>query len=205
MPRRLTALILTTTALGLLGAAPALAALSDEVSAGRTVAARLHGGQASCASLSSSEFEQLGEYVMDRTVGSRLLHQAMNARMEATMGADNADRMHEALGRRYAGCPRAGTGMMGGGPMMGAGTTSTGGWGAMLGSGYGWMRDGAWRQMTRADWQRAGAYMMGAGWMADPGGGWSTGAVIGLVLGGLALGGLVGYLVLAHRPRTPVP
>ena len=85
-----------------------------------------------------------------------------------------------------------GTGMMGG----------TGGWGTMMGSGYAWMRNGAWQHMTRADWQRAGGYMMGHGWMMDGGGsGWSSGAIIAAVLGALALGGLAVYTLLRRPGR----
>ncbi|HSP64974.1 MAG TPA: hypothetical protein VLO10_02175 [Candidatus Deferrimicrobium sp.] len=206
MPRRLIALLAAAIALGLLAAAPALAAPSDEA-AGRTVAARLQSGQASCRNLSSSDFEHLGEYVMDHVVGSRATHEAMNARMDAMMGATNTDRMHQALGRRYAGCTTtaSGSGTMGSGAMMGGGSAGAGGWGAMMGSGYAWMRGGTWRHMSRGDWGRAGGYMMGSGWMGDSGGGWSTAAVIGVVVGALALGGLVAYLLLRRRPGGQHP
>jgi hypothetical protein len=205
MTRRLTALLAAAMAVALLASAPALAALADEVSAGHSIALRLQSGQANCQSLSRSDFEHLGEYVMDHMVGSRAAHQAMNARMDAMIGPENADRMHQALGRRYAGCPAASSsrsGMMGGGGMMG-GSPGAGGWGAMMGSGYAWMRDGAWQQMSHADWQRAGAYMMGSDWMTGSSSGWNTGAVVGAVLGALALGGLVAYVLLGHRPRRP--
>ena len=202
---RLTALLTAAMAFGLLAAAPALAALSDEVAAGRTVAARLQSGQASCQHLRSSDFEHLGEYVMDRMVGSRATHEAMNARMDAMMGATNADRMHQALGRRYAGCTTgSGSGTMGSGAMMGGGSTGVAGWGAMMGSGYAWMRGGTWRHMSRSDWGNAGAGMMGSGWMGDNGG-WSTAAVVGVVLGALALVGLVVYLLLRRRPWRQHP
>ncbi len=46
------------------------------------------------------------------------------------MGSENADRMHQALGRRYAGCATTGTGF--GSGMMGGASTG-GGWGAMMG------------------------------------------------------------------------
>lgn len=202
MPRRLPALLIAVIAVGLLAAGPALAALSDEVSAGQAVAARLQSGQASCQNLSNADFEHLGEYVMDRTVGSRATHDAMNARMDAMMGPKNTDRMHQALGRRYAGCAATSGSSSG---MMGGGATGTGGWGAMTGSGYAWMRNGTWQHMNRGGWQNAGAYMMDNGWMTDPGSGWSTGTIIGVVLGALALGGLAIYLLLRHRPRRQRP
>jgi hypothetical protein len=55
----------------------------------------------------------------------------MNGRLDAVMCPANAYRMHQALGRRFAGCAatsRSGSGMM-------RGSTGTGGWGAMTGSG----------------------------------------------------------------------
>lgn len=67
------------------------------------------------------------------------------------------------------------------------------------------MRNGTWQHMNRGGWQNAGAYMMGNGWMAGPGSGWSTGTIIGVVLGALALGGLAIYLLLRHRPRRQRP
>lgn len=119
------------------------------------------------------------------------------------MGDANTERMHELMGRRYAGCSTqgAGAGMTGPGMMAGgAGAASGGGWGAMMASGdFAWMRNGAWRHMSRADWQRVGSSWMGPGMMSRTDG-WSTGAVLAVVLGGLALGGLAMYAML-RRPR----
>jgi hypothetical protein len=180
------------------GTSSALASPSDEVSAGKATAARVDAGIASCGSLSATDFEHLGEYVMERMSGSRSAHEAMNARMEAMNGSKSSDRVHEAIGRRYAGCATTGTGpgTIGSSGMMG----SAGGWRTMMGSGYAWMRNGASQHMTSADWQRAGGYMMGQGWMTDGGGsGWSSGAIIAALLGALWLGGLAVYTLL-RRP-----
>jgi hypothetical protein len=192
-------------------AAPALASLADEVVAGRQVAERLQAGATSCDKLSTADFEHLGEYVMERMVGSRAAHRAMNDRMTAMTGDANTDRMHELLGLRYAGCGTrgAGAGTMGRGMMGGgAGPDSGGGWGAMMASGeFAWMRNGAWRHMSRAEWQRVGSSWMGPGMMSRTGG-WGTGAVLAVVLGGLVLGGLAMYAMLRrpwrrHRSRGP--
>jgi hypothetical protein len=190
------------------GGSSAYASLSDEVNAGKAVAVSVDAGTASCKNLSTTDFEHLGEYLMDRMVGSRSAHQAMNTRMDAMIGAENTDRMHEALGRRYAGCAPTGSGV--GYGMMGGGYGGTRGWGAMMGSGYAWMRNGVWQHMTRGDWQRAGGYMMGNGWMiGTASSGWSSGAVIGVVLGALLVGGLAASVLLrrARRqpPSTPTP
>lgn len=202
----LIALIASTLAVA---ATPAFAALSDEASAGQVIAARVDAGTATCNSLSPSDFEHLGEYVMERMVGSPSAHEAMNARMEAMMGGATADRMHEALGRRYVGCATtttgSGVGMMGGGSMMGGPR----GWGAMMGADYSWMRNGSWQNMNHADWQRVAGQMMGGGGITNTGGGWSTGAVVVVVLGGLVLGGLLVFVGLRvrrrDRPSGPAP
>ena len=184
-----------------LGAVPALAALGDEVAPGRAVAAQLQAGTTSCSKLSDGDFEHLGEYVMDRMVGSRSAHEAMNARMDAGMGSANTDRMHQALGRRFAGCGGGNTGgMMGGGGMMMGGGYGDGDWGAMTGSGnWSWMRNGSWQRMTSAQWRQVGNSVMGPGMMRFGHSGWSTGAVIAVVLAALLVGGLV-VLVALRRP-----
>ena len=134
--------------------------------------------------------------------------------MDTRIGAENADRMHEALGRRYAGCATTwtghGWGMMGGSGTMGASSGGARGWGAMMGSDLSWMHNRSWQHMSRGDWQRAGGYMMGTGWMMGTGGSeWSTGAVIAVVLVALLLGALVVYVALRRpwrrgpsQPRT---
>lgn len=189
-----------------LGVSPAFGALSAEVDAGRAVAARVDAGTATCRNLSNSGFEHLGEYVMERMVGSRSAHVAMNVRMEAIIGSQSADRIHHALGRRYAGCaiPTSGRGggMMGGGAMVGGNATG-GGWGAMMGSGLAWMRNGSWRRMNRSEWQRAAGYVMGPGMMITGDGGWSTGAVLAAVLGALVLGALAVFAALHWTRRQP--
>jgi hypothetical protein len=189
--------------------APALASLAGEVAVGRGVAQRLQAGATSCDKLSDADFEHLGEYVMERMLGSRTDHRAMNDRMTAMIGDANTERIHELMGRRYAGCGTqgAGAGMMGPGMMGGgSGAASGGGWAAMMASGdFAWMRDGAWRHMSRADWQRVGTAWMGPGMMSRTAG-WSTAAVLAVVLGGLALGGLAMYTMLRRpwrRHRSP--
>ncbi len=195
-----TGILLATLALG---AAPALASLSSEVNAGRVIAARVDSRQATCRSLSGSQLEHLGEYVMQRMLGSTPLHQAMDQRMEAMMGSSYADRMHQALGARYAGCAVSrsalGPGAMMGGGMMGGTLSGTGGWPAMMGSSYSWMRNGSWQHMNRADWNRALNHMMGA--YGTSGNGWSTGAVLAAVLGALALGGLAAFALMRWPGR----
>ena len=98
-----------------LTAGPAFASLADEVAAGRQVALALRGGKAECSRLATDDFEHLGEYVMERMLGSRSAHAAMNERMASMLGDADSERMHELMGRRYAGCGTAAAG----GAMMG--------------------------------------------------------------------------------------
>lgn len=201
MHGRLSVLMAILVGVLALGVPSALASLSDEVSAGQGIAVQVDAGTATCQTLTATELEHLGEYLMERMVGSRAAHEAMNSRMEAVMGSGNADRMHRALGRRYAGCSATnatGFGMMGSG-MMSAGSSGAGGWGAMMSSDLTWMRNGAWQHMSHSDWQRAGVTLMGAGGMMGTGTGWSTGAVVAVILAALLVGALAVYAVL-RRP-----
>ena len=152
MPARLRAVFVAGVAAAVVVASPAFALLSGEVSAGRAVAAQLQSGKVSCDALSDVHFEQLGEYVMDRMVGSRAAHEAMNARMTEAMGP----------------------GMMGG-------SGNGGGWGMMSGSGWSWMHNGPWQHMSRSQWRRLAGTTMGARY-ASGHHGWSTGAVVAVVL-----------------------
>lgn len=188
-----------------LSAGPALASLADEIAAGRQVAQELRDGKAECGRLAADDFEHLGEYVMERMLGSRSAHEAMNERMASMLGDANNERMHELMGRRYAGCGTAAAG----GAMMGPGMMAGPGRAAMMRSpDFAWMRTGAWRQMSRADWQRMGASWMGPGMMSRADHGWSSAVVVALVLGALAVAGLALYVLLLrpwrrHHPRGP--
>ena len=146
---------LTSIALLLLVPAAAFASLADEQRAGHELVAQLRSGAMSCGDLSAEDRDHIGEYVMGRALGSTSAHRSMNERMRAMMGARFEARMHQVLGARTTGCPAPGSGanaVMGPG-MMGASGGS--GWGAMMRSrDFGWMRAGAWRTMSRQDWQR---------------------------------------------------
>jgi hypothetical protein len=210
MMTRLSILAALVAAVLLPGAATAYASLIDEVNAGDALAARVDSRAATCNDLSSAEFEHLGEYVMDRMVGSRATHEAMDARMDTMMGSQNADRMHELLGRNYAGCAATssggnlvGPGMMGTGMMGGAGGGMMS-WGAMMSSSaWNWIHDGTWQHMTRSQWHQHAWRMMGSGVTFDSGG-WSLGAVLALIFGSALLGGaLVAVGMRLPRRRRP--
>lgn len=169
-------------------AAPAMASLAGEVSAGQAVAVQLQRGAVGCDGLSEVQLERLGEYVMDRMVGSRAAHEAMNGRMTQALGAENADRMHQQMGRAFAGCRTGGTAMMGGGLSMMSGS-----------AGWGWMRDGAWRRMSQGQWRDQARTMMGSRYVMPGHHRWSTTAAL-VTAAGIAL--LVGLLALALTRRS---
>jgi len=176
-------------------AAPAFASLGDEVAAGNAVAARVQDGTATCRDLSDAQLEHLGEAVMERMAGSRAAHAAMNARMTGALGAPRAERMHELIGRTFAGCPT--------GAAMGPGMMAGGGWRMMAGSGWGWMHDGAWRHMGGGDWQALAARMMGDRAPGSGHHGWSPAAVAAVGLGAILLAGLAVLLVVRRPWRRP--
>ena len=203
-------LLLVVVAAGVLavGVTPAFAALGDEVAAGGTVARQLQAHATSCSKLSDADFEHLGEYVMERMVGSRAAHAAMNQRMASMMGTSADERMHQLMGRRYADCGVAGAGaggMMGGVMMGGGGMAAGAGGGAMMrSSDLSWMRSGNWQHMNRAQWRDVQRSWMGNAMMNNGRHGWSVGGVLAVVLGALLLAGLVAFLAL-RRPWKPRP
>lgn len=104
MAPRLTVLLTTGLVLVALCAATAAASQTGEVTAGQGGAARLQSGRANCRSLTKTQFEHLGEYAMQRAVGSPAAHRALDAHLSAMMGSQDANQMHQLLGRTYAGC-----------------------------------------------------------------------------------------------------
>lgn len=130
-----------------------------------------------CAGLSAADFERLGEQAMERMTGSISVHAALDRRMAAVMGPAAAARMHELMGRRFAG--RA----------TGSATWS-------------WMRGGAWRHMSAGDWRRVRSTWMGPAMMRGGTGGWSTAALV--VAAGL-VGAALALLVMLGRRRPAHP
>src|SRR5690349_16668084 len=126
MLTRLLCILTAAAAAVLMAAAPAFGSLGGEVADGRSVATRLQSGTTSCATLSDTRFEHLGEFIMDRMAGSQAAHVAINQRMSQALGSANTDRMHELMGRRFAGCATASVALMGPGMMRG--------------TAWGWMR-----------------------------------------------------------------
>jgi hypothetical protein len=192
----------------LLSPATSWASLADEQRQGQQLAAQLQSGTKTCRELSAEDFDHIGEYVMGRALGSTSVHQAMNDRMRLMLGERGEQRMHELMGQRFAGClsgsaaSGVGTAM---GPGMMGGAYGNGSWGAMMRSGdWSWMMGGAWRSMSRADWERLQRHWMGAIAPAPRHDDWSTRAIVAITLGGALLvcaAVIVGLVVLRRASR----
>lgn len=183
--RRPLAATVAALLLAALTAGPALGA--TEAQQGGQLLQRLQSGATTCKSLSTTDFDHVGEYVMERMLGSASTHEAMNRQMAAMMGASGETQAHVYMGQRFAGCatgkaPTAFGAMMG---MMGAG---------MMGSVYG---------DTGSSSMMGGAYSGTAGMMGyrSKGDGWSSGDTVMVVMMGLLLAVAIGVLVAWHPWR----
>lgn len=85
-------------------AAPALgASVATEQQQGAQILTRVQHGQLNPKQLSTSQYENLGEYLMGQALGSTQLHERMNTLMDQMMGPAAADQMHSYLAERYLG------------------------------------------------------------------------------------------------------
>lgn len=152
----------------LLASQSSVLANGEEVKRGEEIWQKFSAGQLQCEDLNDEEFENLGEFFMERMAGSPDNHEVMDKQMEQMMGKEGLEQMHTAMGKRMSGCQvnvtpdsndamrsfnmmnmmRQGGGgwnMMGPG-MMGWGTGPTG-WGVM-GSGTFWI----WSLLSWITW-----------------------------------------------------
>jgi hypothetical protein len=188
-------------ALGLTFAAPALAdSVTAEQAQGAQVLSQLQHGTLSPKSLTTGQYQNLGEYLMGRALGSTQLHQRMNTLMDGMMGPSASDQMHIYLGKRFLGVNATPSGQY---------SRLYGLMGVMM-SGY---RGSTLAGMMGAylNGQGAAGYPMGPGMMgqayayppaASSGSGWPTGAVVAvLALGALLIAGLGALALPRVRKR----
>jgi len=178
--------------LALVLAAPSLASVASEQAQGSQILSAVHAGTLKGKSLSSSQYEQLGEYLMGQALGSTTAH----SRMNEMMGSAATDQMHRYLGERYLGKSAQIQGRYA--PMYG-----------LIGMMMGYRGSSIAGMMSRylsghGTGPAASAYgMMGTGPGASassPGGGWPTGAVIAIaVLAALLLIGTLAVTMPALR------
>jgi hypothetical protein len=175
-------------------AAPAWASVASEQREGAQILGKLHAGQLEQMSLSSSQYQQLGEYLMGQALGSTSAHERMNSLMGQTMGSTAVNDMHAYLGERYLGkSARISSRYASMYGLIGMMARFRGSSLANMMSGY--LDDQS---------QSAGSDMMGYGTVssANSNGGWPTGALVATaLLAALLLAGILGFTVARLRGR----
>ena len=187
--------------LGLTLTAPALAdSVTAEQAQGAQILTQVQHGSLNPKSLTTDQYQVLGEYLMGRALGSTQLHQRMNTLMDEMMGSSASDQMHIYLGKRYLGVTATPSSRY---------SQLYGLMGTMM-SGY---RGSALAGMMGAylNGQGTAGYAMGPGMMgyrygyaptASSGGGWPAGAVVAVaVLGAVLIGGFAALALPRVRKR----
>jgi hypothetical protein len=205
---RTVALLAAASALALLAVAPAGASVASEQREGAQIVSAVHAGKLKGTSLSSSQYEHVGEYLMGQALSSTASHERMNSLMEQMMGAAAVDQMHSYLGQRYFGKSAQIPGRYA--PMYGLIGMMTG----YRGSSLAGMMSGYLNSHITTPNTTLGHGMMGYATQtsASSSDGWPTGAIIATaVLAALLLGGLIALLLPALRrhgaqrhPGSPV-
>ncbi len=190
-------------ALALMLAVPASASVTSEQQEGAQILSAVHAGKLKGTSLSSSQYEYVGEYLMGQALGSTAAHEQMNSLMDRMMGSATADQMHIYLGERYLGksaqissryAPLYG--------LIGMMTSYRGSSLAGMMSGY----LSGQRQSTQPD--TIGPGMMGYGVQpsANSSSSWPTGAIVVVaILAALLIGGALALVLPRLRGRDHAP
>jgi hypothetical protein len=180
--------------LGLVFAAPALGdSVVTEQAQGAHVLSQIQHGTLNPKSLTDERYQNLGEYLMGRVLGSTQLHQRMNTLMDKMMGPTASDQMHIYLGKRYLGVSATPTTRYG--QLYGLmGVMMSGDRGSALAGMMGAYLNG----------QGTAGYTMGPGMMGyaypsasgtSSSGGWPTAAIVATaILAGLLLAAAVAFL-----------
>lgn len=188
--RQLAAIVLTVVPMlvaAALIAAPAMGSAAEEQQGAQRLQ-NLQAGKTSCKSLTTADFELIGEYVMGRMLGSSSAHDAMNLQITRSMGSDGEKQAHIFMGKRFAGCA------------TGAAPASFGSMMGMMDEGMMGSANGDGNYGMRDSWSGRNNGMMDNG----DGHGWSGWGVAMAILMGLLLVAIVGALA-AWGPwkRTP--
>jgi hypothetical protein len=194
--------------------APALASSASEPQQGAQVLSEVQAGKLNAASLSSSQYQRVGQYLMGRALGSTQSYEEMDTAMDRMMGEAASDQMYLYLGERYLGrnvqpdsryAPYYG--WMG--SMMSAYRGSSP-YAGMMGAYLSGQGNGTTSNPTAT--HPIGPGMMGYGYgTTAASGGWPTAAVLAVAALGAALLGAGLALALPRlrsrrgRPSTPAP
>jgi hypothetical protein len=182
-------------------AAPAWASVASEQQEGTQVLSAIHKGKLKGTSLSSSQYEHVGEYLMGRALGSTAAHERMNSLADQMMGSAAVEEMHIYLGERYLGksTPQVSRRYA---PMYGLIGMMTG----YRGTSIAGMMSGYLNSQSQS--QSTGGYTTGGGMMgygtgspANSSSGWPTGAIVAVaILAALLLAGTI--VLVVRRPRS---
>ena len=192
--------------LALAAAPPAVASATSEQQQGAQVLSEVRSGTLSGTNLTSAQYQQLGQYLMGRALGSSERYEAMDSLMDQRMGRVVSDQMYQYMGERYLGKNVA--------PNSGYAPYYS--WMASMISRYGGSYAGTMggymmRAYNRLSGQgsatggyHTGLGMMGHGYSSSQNaadGGMSTGAIIAIVLGAIAILSLLLVLLLCTTGR----
>jgi hypothetical protein len=196
--------------LALAAAPPAVASATSEQQQGAQVLSEVRSGTLSGTNLTSAQYQQLGQYLMGRALGSSERYEAMDSLMDQRMGRVVSDQMYQYMGERYLGksvSPDSSYGsyygwmakMIGGNRGPYAGMMA----GYMMGA-----YNGLSGQGSRTTGYHMGPDMMGYGYGASSHNaaerGLSAGAIAAIVIGAIVLVGLLVALRLRTTARrTP--
>ncbi len=98
----------------------------QDIQTGQDLYTQFQNKQVSCTTLQDTDFEKIGEYIMNLQFGNANTHIQMNERMKQMMGDQGEERMHIAIARSVTSCNS--NNQQGGVlPMMGG--MMNGGWG----------------------------------------------------------------------------
>jgi hypothetical protein len=185
-------------------AVPASASVSTEQQEGAQILSAVHAGKLKGTSLSSSQYEHVGEYLMGQALGSTAAHERMNSLADQMMGSTAVDQMHVYLGERYLG---KSTAQVSGryAPMYGLIGMMTG----YRGSSIAGMMSGYLNSQS----QGTAPYTVGPGMMgygigtsANSSSSWPTGAIVAVaILAALLVGGLLAVALPRLRQRGQSP
>lgn len=174
--------------------------MAAEQQQGAQILSTVKAGKVKGTSLSSAQYEHVGEYLMGQALGSTAGHERMNSLMDQMMGSTAVDQMHVYLGERYLGKSAQIPGRYA--PMYGLIGMMTG----YRGNSIAGMMSGYLNSQSQGTTPNTtlGTGMMGYRTQssASSTGGWPTGAIVATaVLGALLLVGLLALGVPMLRRR----
>lgn len=131
-------------------------AAEKETAKGEELWNKLESKEIACQDISDNDFEAIGEYLMERMMGSS--HETMDVMMTKMMGEQNSGQIHAVMAKRMTGCdPQAELS----GQQMGFMTTMMPMMMQMMGQNDGGMMSGA--STANASWWNGMGTMMGTG------------------------------------------